>query len=85
MSDYRRKLSDANLTAKYINVNFRKVKILSWADNYKQPQPRLFSQGTFSSCGKNTEQYKYIKDWLAYMNNKAFTDKCANLLNQSTI
>ena len=72
--------TDANLTAKYINVNFRKVKILSWADNYKQPQSRLFSQGTFLSCGKNTEQYKYIKDWLAYMNNKAFTDKCANLL-----
>jgi len=72
--------TDEKLTEKHTNINFRKVRILAWADSYRQPRPRLFSQGTFSSCRKDTEQYKYIDDWLKYMNNKAFTDKCANLL-----
>lgn len=73
--------TDKKLTEKYIHVNFRKVKILAWAKDYnKQPRARLFSQGTFSTCHKNTEQYKYIDDWLKYMNNNAFTDKCAYLL-----
>lgn len=72
--------SDDKLTTKYINVNFRKVRILAWADKYIQPRPGLFSQGTFSSCKKNTEQYKYIDDWLKHMDNKVFINKCANLL-----
>jgi 5-methylcytosine-specific restriction protein B len=72
--------TDASLTEKYININFRKVRILAWADEYKQPRARLFSQGTFFACGKQTEQYKYINEWLEYMNNKVFTDRCANLL-----
>lgn len=72
--------TDEKLTEKYINVNFRKVRILAWVNSYKQPRSGLFSQGTFSSCRKDTEQYKYIDGWLKYMNNKAFTDKCANLL-----
>lgn len=72
--------ADANLTKKYFNDNFRKVRILSWANEYKQPRTTLFSQGTFSQCGKHTEQYKYIDNWLKYMKNKVFTDKCANLL-----
>lgn len=72
--------TDEKLTKKYINVNFRKVRILAWANSYKQPRPGLFSQGTFSSCRIDTEQYKYIDGWLEYMNNKIFTDKCASLL-----
>ncbi len=72
--------ADENLTKKYTNVNFRKVRILAWVNSYKQPRSGLFSQGTFSSCRKDTEQYRYIDDWLKYMKNKAFTDKCANLL-----
>lgn len=72
--------TDEELTKKYVNINFRKVRILAWASSYKQPRPSLFSQGTFSSCRKDTEQYKYINGWLKYMSNKAFTDKCANLL-----
>ena len=72
--------TDEKLTEKYINVNFRRVRVLAWADNYKQPRAGLFSRGTFSSCRKNTEQYKYIDSWLKYMNSKRFTDKCANLL-----
>lgn len=72
--------NNEELTDRYLNINFRKVRILAWADSYKQPRSGLFSQGTFSSCRKNTEQYNYINDWLKYMKNKAFTDKCANLL-----
>ncbi len=72
--------ADENLTKKYTNVNFRKVRILAWVNSYRQPRSGLFSQGTFSSCRKDTEQYRYIDDWLKYMKNKAFTDKCANLL-----
>lgn len=72
--------TDPNLSEKYINGNFRKVRILAWAIEYKQPRPGLFSQGTFSPCNEWTEQYKYIDGWLEYMKNKAFTDKCANLL-----
>lgn len=72
--------TDPNLSEKYINENFRKVRILAWANEYKQPRPGLFTQGTFSSCGKWTEQYKYIDGWLENMKNKVFTNRCANLL-----
>ena len=72
--------TDPNLSEKYINENFRKVHILAWANEYKQPRPGLFTQGTFSSCGEWTEQYKYIDGWLENIKNKAFTNKCANLL-----
>ena len=71
---------DETLTEKYLNINFRKVHILAWANEYKQPRPGLFSQGTFSPCNKGTEQYEYVDGWLTYLKNKAFTDKCANLL-----
>ena len=72
--------TDPNLSKKYINENFRKVHILAWANEYKQPRPGLFTQGTFSPCGEWTEQYKYIDGWLENIKNKAFTNKCANLL-----
>lgn len=70
------------LSEKYVNVNFRKVRILAWASEYKQPRTGLFSQGTFSSCRKGTEQYGYIASWLKYMNDIAYLDKCANLLRK---
>lgn len=72
--------TDPNLSKRYINENFRKVHILAWANEYKQPRPGLFTQGTFSPCGEWTEQYKYIDGWLENIKNKAFTNKCANLL-----
>lgn len=59
--------TDPNLSEKYINENFRKVHILAWANEYKQPRPGLFTQGTFSPCGEWTEQYKYIDGWLENM------------------
>ena len=72
--------TDDELANKYINTNYRKVKILDWAENYQQPRSGLFSQGTFKSCRKGTEQYQYIYNWLKHMESKAFTDKCARLL-----
>ena len=69
-----------SLCEKYININFRKVKILSWANEFRQPRAGLFSQGTFSSCRKGTEQYSYIESWLKYMNDVAYLEKYSNLL-----
>lgn len=71
-----------SLSAKYININYRKVKIIAWASEYKQPRSGLFSQGTFKSCSKGTEQYSYIESWLKYMNNIAYLEKCAKLLSK---
>ena len=55
------------LENKYYNTNYRHVKILAWAKDYKQPRPQLFSQGTFKSCKSSTEQYHYIDEWLKYI------------------
>ena len=71
-----------SLSEKYININFRKVKIIAWANEYKQPRPGLFSQGTFKSCSKGTEQYSYIESWLKYMNGIGYLKKCAKLLSK---
>ena len=72
--------SDNSLESKYLNVNYRKVRILDWAKNYKQPRPALFSQGTFKSCGSSTEQFKYIDGWLKHITSTSFINKCAKLL-----
>lgn len=72
--------NDNDLTEKYANLNFRQVRILAWAEDYKQPRAGLFSQGTFASCRKGTEQYKYIDGWMTYLSNKSFTDDCVKLL-----
>lgn len=72
--------TNEELTKKYLNKNFRKVKILAWADKYNQPRGRLFSQGTFSSCNKQTEQYKYIDNWIKHMEKLDFINNCAHLL-----
>ena len=71
-----------SLSAKYININYRKVKIIARASEYKQPRSGLFSQGTFKSCSKGTEQYSYIESWLKYMNDIAYLEKCAKLLSK---
>lgn len=72
--------TDERLTNKYINVNFRKVRILDWGDHYKQPRSRLFSQGTFNSCASDTEQYKYIDGWVKHIQSLSFYGKCSTLL-----
>ena len=71
---------DAKLEKKYVNANYRKVRILGWADGYQRPRPSLFSQGTLKSCSPSTEQYDYISGWLNTIQNRSFIDKCAKLL-----
>ncbi|WP_370641621.1 McrB family protein [Prevotella sp. E9-3] len=74
--------TDEKLTEKYYNVNFRKVRILGWAEHYKQPRPSLFSQGSFKSCSSTTEQYKFIDEWLKYLQSHSFIGNCAKLLKE---
>lgn len=74
--------TNKNLTEKYYNINFRKVRILGWAEHYKQPRPSLFSQGTFKSCGSSTEQYKFIDEWLRYIQSHSFIGNCSKLLKE---
>lgn len=74
--------TDEKLTEKYYNVNFRKVRILGWAEHYKQPRPSLFSQGSFKSCSSSTEQYKFIDEWLKYIQSHSFIGNCAKLLKE---
>lgn len=72
--------TDEDLTKKYYNFNFRKVRILGWAEHYKQPRPALFSQGTFRPCNLSTEQYKYIDEWLKQIQSNSFIERCSKLL-----
>lgn len=75
--------TNKELTDEFLHKNFRRVKILAWAKDYKESPPsRLFSQGTFSSCSNRTEQYKYINNWLKHIDNMEFTNKCARLLER---
>lgn len=56
--------TDTELKKKYINRNYRRVKVLQWGTDYKQPPKRLFSQGTLSQCvDKSRPQYQYIHQW----------------------
>ncbi|SDL73837.1 5-methylcytosine-specific restriction enzyme B [Segatella bryantii] len=73
---------DEKLTEKYYNLNFRKVRILGWAEHYKQPRSSLFSQGSFKSCSPSTEQYKYIDEWLKYIQSHSFIGNCSKLLKE---
>lgn len=75
--------TNKELTDEFLHKNFRRVKILAWAKDYKQPSnSRLFTQGSLSSCSNRTEQYKYINNWLKHIDNIEFTDKCARLLER---
>lgn len=75
--------TNKELTDEFLHKNFRRVKILAWAKDYKQPSnSRLFTQGSFSSCGHRTEQYEYINHWLKHIENMEFTNKCARLLER---
>lgn len=73
---------DDELSKKYINNIFRKVKILGWAKDYLQPRGGLFSQGTFSSCSSWTEQYKYIDAFLKHTIEMDFISNAKKLLKK---
>lgn len=73
---------DEELEAKYFHCNFRHVKVLQWAEDYCQPDKRLFSQSTFMSCKEKTAQYKYIQDWIDYINMNAKLSQITKLLKK---
>ena len=73
--------TDKRLTKKYYNINYRKVRILDWAEKYKQPRPSLFSQGTFNSCKSSTEQYRFIDEWVKHIQSLSFIEKCSKILH----
>lgn len=74
--------TDAGLITKYYNINFRHVRILGMYSDYKiPPSSNLFSQGTFKSCNKTTNQYAYIQQWLNYIQSMTFIKDCTNLLH----
>lgn len=72
--------TDAQLSTKYLNCNFRKVCILGWAKDYHQPRASLFTQGTFRPCNPWTEQYQYIDGWMKYLDGISFVSKCVGIV-----
>lgn len=72
--------NDDNLIVKYKNNNFRKITVLGWAKDYKQPRTSLFSQGTLKSCNPWTEQYQYIDGWYNFIMKKQEIESISNLL-----
>lgn len=76
--------TDDNLSSKYINTNFRTVKILGWAKDYSvlPYSNNLYSQGTFKPCNSWTSQYRYIDEWLDFMEKKEFINECTSLLKK---
>jgi ATP/GTP-binding site motif protein A len=79
--------TDRELTDEFLHKNFRRVKILAWAKDYKQPsKSKLFTQGTFHSCvhrsSQTAGQYEYINNWLKHIENMESTNKCARLLER---
>lgn len=73
---------DEALEAKYYHCNFRHVRVLQWAEDFRQPDKRLFSQSTFMSCKEKTAQYKYIQDWIDNINMNAKLSQITKLLKE---
>ena len=78
---------DDELKEKYSFKNFRKVKILVWAKDYRQPRSKVYALRVFMSCGRssgetNKNWFDYINKWLEYMDKMTFTGKCAHLLER---
>lgn len=75
---------DADLRKKYLHINYRHVKILQWASDYKQPDSsRLFSEGTFRPCvNPQASQYQYIHQWHQSVIKMKDIQEMANLLEK---
>ena len=74
---------DTALAEKFININYRKVKVLQWETDYIQPPKRLFSQGALSQCvSPKTDQYHYIHQWHQLVMKTKEIQKIANLLKK---
>lgn len=75
--------TDLTLTEKYININFRKVKVLSWASPLRLPNKKLFTQSTLTRCASKTKsQYSFIFNWYKDMLTYQDSIKIAQLLEE---
>lgn len=70
------------LQEKFLNINYRKVKILGFVPDEAQPSPTLFSQGTLKSCGPRTEQWEYIDKLISMMENNKTMESYIHLLKE---
>lgn len=53
--------NNEELTDRYLNINFRKVRILAWADSYKQPRSGLFIyRKEINACLDYIDKYNVI-------------------------
>lgn len=61
------------LQAKYHNINYRNVEILGFIPEEDQPDPNVFSQGTFRCCkpDPNKQQWPYIHQLYTRMTKQA--------------
>jgi 5-methylcytosine-specific restriction enzyme B len=73
--------NDPELTKKYINENFRNVKVLAW--NTSKETSSLFSQGTLKPLYKssNTQSWNYINDWYKKVMKNMETQAIVEILN----
>jgi 5-methylcytosine-specific restriction enzyme B len=71
---------DSKLSNKYINANFRNVKVLDW--NTKGETSSLFSQGTLKPLYKssNTPSWNYINNWYNKILGKMETQNIVDVL-----
>ena len=70
---------DEALQRRFLHSNFRKVKILAWAEKNRFPRAGLFSQGTFKRCVREeSEQFCFINSWY----NQTIKDKNMNTIKK---
>lgn len=66
--------SDENLERKYHSIHYRDVEVLGFISDDEQPEPGLFSQKTFVSCGNHTRQWQYIDRLYTSMKLRRYTE-----------
>lgn len=74
--------NDSSLTNKYLNENFRQVKVLDF--DTENEASSLFSQGTLKPLYKsnNTESWNYINNWYKKILENMRIQEMTNLLEQ---
>ena len=62
--------TDDELEKRFLHINYRNVAVLGYISDEDQPtNKQLFSQGTLSSCGPWTDQWKYIDKIIRKLHN----------------
>ena len=73
--------TDDELEKRFLHVNYRNVAVLGYISDEDQPtNKQLFSQGTLSSCGPWTDQWKYIDKIISKLKMKEEIDNYVRVL-----